>query len=334
MLKFLYSTDWHYKARNPKTRTDDFPSTMEAKIKHFFWLGHELGVDAFLHGGDYFDSKDTASSAVNYLGDLIREGLKGKMMYGVWGNHDVHGMNPNTVTQSSIGVFQNFFPNFTILNRDPIIFEANGQKVKLSGVSSYAQLDRHILNPETQEIVEHRSRDYVIKEWDGVPHIHIVHGWLTPKPIMEDILHTTINEILHTKATVTLTGHEHTGFPVTRISPGRLVYNPGALGRVHASHVEMNRMPKYALITIHDGGEPWIESIQCPVAKLGTEVMDRTAIDAKAENLAKLKEAKGDIRELLKTMNIQGIDLPAILEKYRSTTKPEVYEEAKKRLGY
>lgn len=333
MLKFLYSTDWHYKARNPKSRIDDFPSTIEAKINHFFWLGHELGVDAFLHGGDYFDSKDTASSSVNRLGNIIREGLKGKTMYGVWGNHDVHGMNPNTVTQSSIGVFQNFFPNFVILNRKPIVFEANGQKVNLSGVSSYAQLDRHILDPETQEILQHRSRDYVVEEYDGIPPIHITHGWLTPKPIMEDIVHTVIDEMRHTRAVVTLTAHEHTGFPVTKIDHG-LVYNPGALGRVHASHTEMNRMPNYALITIHKDGAPEIEPIQCPVAKLGTEVMDRTEIDKKAEALAKLKVAKGNVREIIRTIDIQSLDLRSILEELRSTTKPDVYEEVVRRLGY
>jgi DNA repair exonuclease SbcCD nuclease subunit len=166
MLRFIYTTDWHGDNKNPKSRIDDFPSTLEAKINHSFWLGHELGVDAYLHGGDFFNRENIAASYVNHLGNIIREGLKGKMMYGIWGNHDIHGMNPNTVNQNSIGVFQNFFPNLVILNRQPIIFEANGQKVKLSGVSSYAQLDRHILDPETQEIVEHRSRDYVIEEYD------------------------------------------------------------------------------------------------------------------------------------------------------------------------
>jgi DNA repair exonuclease SbcCD nuclease subunit len=335
MVKFLYSTDWHYKGKNPRTRMDDFTSTMEAKIKHFFWLGHELGVDAFLHGGDYFDTKETTSSVVNRLGEIIRDGLKDKMMYGVWGNHDEHGMNPNTVTQTPIGVFQNFYPNFIILNKEPLMFEANGERIKLSGVSSYAKLDTHTINPDTEEIIEHRSRDYVIEESDGTPHIHIVHGWLSARPISDEmrINHTVIDEMRHTKATVTLTGHEHTGFPVTKTNHG-LVYNPGALGRVHSSHVEMNRMPKYALITIHKDGKPEIEPIQCPVAKLGTEVMDRKLLDAQQERLAKLKEAKGDIKVLLKELNIKGIDLPAILEQLRETTKPDVFDEVKRRLGY
>lgn len=331
MIKFLYSTDWHAKGNSPSTRTDHFPTTIEAKIAHFFQLGQEIGVDAFLAGGDYFDSPNTSDEYVIRIGKIIEQGLKGKQLFGVWGNHDVRGYNPDTVTKSPIGVFQTFSPYFTILNREPVTFEARGQKVKLSGISSYARLDRHILHPETNSIVEHRCRDWVVDDADGTPHIHIVHGYLSPKPILEDIPHTVIEEMRHTKATVTLGAHEHTGFPVTKIDNG-LVYNPGALGRVFASHTEMNRMPKYALVTINDDGTPEIEPIQCPIAKIGTEVMNRDELDAKKAKEAILLEAKGSIREILKGMDIKGVDLNLIMKKYEGTTKPEVFNEAKRRL--
>lgn len=328
MIKFLYSTDWHTKGVSPSTRTDHFPTTIEAKIAYSFQLGHELNVDAFLAGGDYFDSPNTSDEYVIRIGKIIEKGLNGKQLFGVWGNHDVKGYNPDTVTKSPIGVFQTFAPYFTILNREPIIFEAdNGQQVKLSGVSSYARLDRHITDPETNEIIEHRSRDWVV-DHDG---IHIVHGYLTPKPILDDIPHTIIEEMKHTKARVTLGAHEHTGFPVTKIDNG-LVCNPGALGRVFASHTEMNRMPKYLLITIHDDGTPEIEPIQCPIAKIGTEVMNRDELDAKKEKEAILQEAKGSIREILANMDIKGVDLNLILSRYKETTKPNVFAEAKRRL--
>jgi DNA repair protein SbcD/Mre11 len=332
MIKFLYSTDWHSKGKSPATRTDDFPTTIETKIKHFFELGHELGVDAFLAGGDYFDSPFTSSAYVTRIGKIIEEGTKDKKLYGIWGNHDVSAWNPDTVKNTSIGVFQSFSNSFIVLDRKPIIFEKNGQKVKLSGVSSYARLDRHELDEEGN-IVKHRARDYVIEETDGTPQIHIVHGYLSPKAVLDDIAHTVINEMRHTKAAVTLTGHEHTGFPVTKIDNG-FVYNPGALGRVFASHTEMNRMPNYALITIHTDGSPEVEPIQCSIAKKGTEVMDRSLLDAKKAKEALILAAKGNIGALLKQMNIEGVDLNHILSHYKKTTKPEVFEEAKRRLGF
>jgi hypothetical protein len=60
--------------------------------------------------------------------------------------------------------------------------------------------------------------------------------------------------------------------------------------------------------------------------------MNRDALDAKKEKEAILQEAKGSIREILKDMNIKGIDLNVIMGRYKETTKPDVYEEAKRRL--
>jgi exonuclease SbcD len=333
MIKFMYSTDWHTKSKSPSTRTDDFPSTIEAKITNWFQMGHQLGVDFFLCGGDFFDTPYTSDEYVIRIGKIIEKELKGKHLYGIWGNHDIQGWNPNTVTKSPIGVFQTFSPYFTILTRNPTILTSkDGQKVKLTGVSSYAQLDRHILDPDTGDIVQHRSRDWVVEESDGTPHVHIVHGYLSPKPILDTILHTVIDEMKHTKATITLGAHEHTGFPITKTKHG-LVYNPGALGRVFASHAEMNRMPKYVLCTINDDGTPELKPIQCPIAKDGQDVMDRTALDEKKAKEAILEEAKGNIREILKGIDIKGIDLNVIMSAYEKTTSHKVFLEAKRRLG-
>lgn len=329
MIKFLYSTDWHAKGKSPSTRTDDYPSTIEAKITHFFQLGHELGVDAYLGGGDYFDSPYTSAEYVTRIGKIISKELRDKTLYGVWGNHDLIGWNPNTIKRTAHGVFAEFCENFRILEREPMTFTAkNGQSIKLSGVSSYAQLDRHIIDEVSGDIIHHRSRDWVV-DHDG---IHIVHGYLSPKPILDDIPHTVIEEMKHTKARVTLGAHEHTGFAVTETDNG-LVCNPGALGRVFASHAEMNRMPKYLLVKIHDDGTQAIEPIQCPIAKEGHEVMDRSVLDAKKAKEAMLKEAKGSIREVLKGMSIEGVDLHQIMSRYKDTTKPAVFNEAKRRLG-
>lgn len=329
-IKFMYMTDPHTKPKSPSTRTDDYPSTIEAKFINWFQMGHELGVDFFLCGGDFFDSPFTSSKYITHIGKMIERELKGKHLYGIWGNHDIQGWNPETVHNTSIGVFQSFSPYFSILTRKPTVINKNGLKLNLTGVSSYAQLDKHILDDEGN-ILKHRSRDWVVEETDG-PHVHVVHGFLSPKPILDTIPHTVIEEMKHTKATITLGAHEHTGFPVTKIDNG-LVCNPGALGRVFASHSEMNRMPKYLLCTIHDDGTPEIQPIQCPIAKPGIEVMDRTALDEKKAKEAVLEQAKGDIRLILEGIDIRGIDLNAIMNKYKETTKPEVFDEARRRLG-
>lgn len=329
MIRFLYMTDPHAMGRSPETRVDDYSSTIERKIKNFFEMGHDLKVDFFGCGGDWVNSAYTSQRYAKRLGKLIKDSSRDKEIFHIWGNHDVIGWNPTTIQDTSFGLAEEFLDNMTLLSRTPTYREYKGRKIALTGVSSYAQLDRDIVKDEV--VVESRSRDYIVKDNQNLPWIHMVHGYLSPKPILDGIPHTVIEEMRGTKATITLTGHEHGGFPVTQIDNG-LVYNPGALGRVFASHVEMNRMPKYALCTIHDDGTPRIEPIQCPVAEVGSLVMDRTALDEKKAREELLVQAKGNMQEVLRTINIQGIDLRTIIHRFKDDVKPDVYNEVTRRL--
>lgn len=329
MIKFLYMTDPHAKGKSPSTRTDDFPSTIEAKIKDFFAYGHEQNVDFFMCGGDFVDSPYTSARYAQRLGKIIKEGLRGKDMFFAWGNHDIIAWNPKTIDDTSFGLFQAFAEEMILLSSEPIRRTYNNQEIDLSGTTSYAKLDRDVVDEEGN-ITLHRSRDYIVEK-GSVPRVHVVHGYLSPKPILEDIPHTVIEEMKGTGAVITLTGHEHTGFPVTKIDNG-LVYNPGALGRVFASHTEMNRMPKYALCTIHEDGTPEIQPIQCRVARDGKDVMDRTMLDEKKVREQMLLETQGSIREVLSQINIGNIDLRTIINRFQGEVRPEVYEETKRRL--
>ena len=329
MITFLYTTDAHAKGKSPSTRVDDFPSAIARKLRNFFEVGHSMNVDFFAFGGDWVDSAYTSTKYTKKLGQILKEGAGDKEIFHVFGNHDVIAWNPATAEETAFGLFEYFNDNMVLLTSKPTYRTYNGQKIALTGISSYAQLDRTIELADGTEA--HRSRDYIIEDNEGLPWVHIVHGYLSPKSILDDIPHTVIDEMRHTKASITLTGHEHTGFPVTRIDNG-IVYNPGALGRVFASHTEMNRMPQYALCTIHDDGSVSVEPIQCPVAELGHHVMDRTALDEKKAREELLVQAKGNIEEVLKEINIEGIDLRTIMGRFKDKVSPEVYKETMRRL--
>lgn len=331
MIKFLYMTDPHMKGKAPSTRLDNFPLTIENKINDFFAYGHEENVDFFICGGDFMDSPYTTPRYIKRIGKLFKEGLRGKEMFFVWGNHDVVAWNPRTIEDTSFGLFEAFFDEMTLLTDEPIERTYNGVTISLSGISSYARLDRHVVDA-SGEITEHRARDYIVRQERGEPpRVHVVHGYLSPDAILEDIPHTVIGEMQDTDAAITLTGHEHTGFPVTQTKNG-LVYNPGALGRVFASHTEMNRTPTYALCTIMPNGVPDIQPIQCRVAKPGAEVMDRTLLDEKRKREQMLIEARGGIKEVLAQINIENVDLRTIITRFKGEVSTEVYEEAKRRL--
>ena len=215
MIRILHSNDWHVKGTNPTARKDHYPETILNKVRDFFETGHRLGVDAFSEGGDIFDTAHTSSVVVTRLGKIIKENLKGKKLFGVWGNHDESGWNPKTVAHTPIGVMQEFISDFIILNNEPYEFKANGMSVWLTGVSSYAQLDLDVVDQEGN-VIAPRARDWIVEEVKG-PHIHIVHGHLTPKPLLETMRYTLIEEMRHTKASVTSVSYTHLTLPTMAV---------------------------------------------------------------------------------------------------------------------
>lgn len=331
MIKWAYMTDPHAKGVKPSTRTDDFPETIKQKMREFFEAGHEVGVDFFIQGGDLFDSPYTTPQFVNELGELIEEGLRGKPLFYVLGNHDIVAYSPRSIRSTAYGVMLNFLSNAIELEPTPKRYEFNGQAIYLSGVHSYSQLDRTIT---VDDVELHRSRDYVVEDVLDAPSIHVVHGYLSPKPILDDIPHTVISEMEHTKATFTLTGHEHTGF-APRETAGGLVYNPGAAGRVFASRVEMNRMPRYAIMTCEPdvaGYDPTITPHIFPSAVRGELVFDVEAIDERNRHKAVLQSVKGSLAVALEATDIKQLSLKDMLDKLKDETDPVIFEEARKRI--
>lgn len=323
MIRLMYGTDPHAKGTNPGTRTDDFTATVKEKLKEWLRLGRERDVDFFLFGGDLFDSPYATPQFVHDIGSLLQEGLDGRPFFYVLGNHDMSGYNPATVRQTAYGVLLRFLPNAVELTPEPKRYDFPGGSLYLSGVHAYTMLDRD------KETEGDRVRDYVRDKMD-LPSIHVVHGYLSPTPILEDIPHTVVADMAHTGTTVTLTGHEHTGFSPKK-TEGGLVYNPGAMSRVFASRVEMNRTPHVAYIEL-DGHEPHIEPIRLESALPGATVFDIEAIDARNRQRAILEQSQDDLRKTLASLDIRHVSVTAMLEGLRATTDPDVFEEARRRI--
>lgn len=333
-FKLFYSTDWHAKGKNPETRTDNYPETIERKIRTFFEMGADMECDAFGVGGDFVDSHYTGASYVNRLGKVIQEGLERskKKLYYILGNHDIDSYNPLSIDSTVFGVFLKFQSNMIMLSRKPMPIVFDGRTILLSGVHSYSMLDKPVYEADGETIKLPHYRDWVVEEETREPHIRMVHGYLSPKPIMDTIPHTLIDEMRHTKAVVTLGAHEHTGFPVTKIDNG-LAYNPGSLGRVFASYNEMNRMPKYVMVTIYPDGAPEITPIPCPVAEPGENVMDRTKLDEQKAREALIVQMQDNAQHVLDQANVGPLDLYAIMDFYKDTVRPAVFQESMRRLG-
>jgi DNA repair exonuclease SbcCD nuclease subunit len=334
-FKMFYSTDWHWTLQTPEARLDNYAESLEMEIRSFFQMGMDLDCDCYGVGGDFVDSAFLRPRSIIRLGEIIRQELQRsqKKLYYILGNHDLDAYNPNSITNTAFGVFLKFCDDSMVhLSRTPLIVNhENGHPVALSGVDSYSLIDKNVYN-EANEVILPRSRDWVVAADVGIPRIHMAHGFLSPKPILDSIPHTTIEEMRHTTATVTLGAHEHGGFPITKIDNG-LVCNPGALGRVFATLSEMQRMPQFMMVSIYPDGTPDLMLYKCPVSAPGDLIMNRDALDEKKAREAFLTQVRGNVEGVMEDINISAVDLRLIMGRYKENTRPAVYREAERRLG-
>jgi DNA repair exonuclease SbcCD nuclease subunit len=105
-VKILYFTDTHIRGTSPQSRLDDFPQTLLAKFREVVELAKAHQVAAILHGGDLFDRPDVAPAvALDFLRVLMEAPCP---IYGIAGNHDIFGFNPQTVPRTMLGIFDGF----------------------------------------------------------------------------------------------------------------------------------------------------------------------------------------------------------------------------------
>ena len=122
--------------------------------------------------------------------------------------------------------------------RGAIILEKDGTKIQLTG------------QPYVYDIDHKESRDkYLVKdrEEDVDFAIHMVHGMLLDKPFIEGIPYTLVDDILDTKADITLSGHYHLGYKLIEYE-GKYFINPGSLVRLTNSNSEIKRRPKCIIL--------------------------------------------------------------------------------------
>ncbi|KXO17167.1 metallophosphoesterase [Peptoniphilus sp. GNH] len=262
-MKFLYFTDSHIRSTNPKSRKDNFYQTLIDKFKEVGEICKREKVDFVIHGGDLFDRPDTSIAISTVFAQLIK-GF-GVPSYIVSGNHDIFGHNPKTIPRTMMGLLSGLGV-FELINDKKIIIEKYGQKIQITGnpydynIDEKSQIDRYKVLDRADDI------DYAI---------HVVHGFLLDKPFMPGVNSTLIEDILDTKADITLAGHYHLGFK-TKIFDGKYFINPGAIVRTSNSQLELDRIPKVIIAELED--EIKIKEVHLKCALPGDKVLDRESM--------------------------------------------------------
>ncbi|WP_144537257.1 metallophosphoesterase [Bacillus thuringiensis] len=344
VLRFLYFGDMHERPSTPSNRIDSYHQSISEKREEIKGLGIKYKVDAFLQPGDFLNSHtyqndflldvvskwsmvDTFDLIKQYsLGQLSNEEFQTKLtdskpipMIGAIGNHELIGDSLNSYKKTSLRFLEQIGFMQLATKEKPIIFEMeNGKTVAITATHYHHGIDK-----------KENLSDYIIEEKLGDYHIHIVHGYLTNKDMGNLFRHTLVDEIFpHTKADLTITGHDHIGFPLTEVD-GKYFVNPGAIPRMKSDLKEMKRKPKVLLIEIDDEKGLKVKTIYLKSAKKAEEVLDRTKIMQKKEQQGKMEEIKSIVNKanIGKATNItEVIQVISENEKFSNVIKDEVIE--------
>lgn len=288
-MKFIFVTDSHGRGSNPASRLDDFPTTILNKFRWVNQKAKDIGATAILHGGDWLETPDVANAFVRELTYILSH--SDVPWYGILGNHDIYGQNPETFKKTPLGIAE-AAGAFTRLSEKPTIFKDNNTIVSITGKDSYFDIDKKI-----------GKEDYINSEItpDAV-NIHIVHGFLDDHKWQDVIDCTTIEEVANCNADILLTGHVHQGYGIKRVN-GKIFCNPNALARTTASIGDVNNEVRIAVITI-DGKNFDIELVSLPsdVARPANEVIDRAKLVAE-------KEHKKQLDKFINSLNTKDISI-------------------------
>lgn len=283
-MKLLYLTDTHIRGTPPQHRTDDFPATLAAKLAEVVEIAAQHRVQAILHGGDLFDRPDVAPAVARAFLDPLRRAPC--PIYGIAGNHDVFGHNPETLARTMLGLFDGF-GLFRLIRPGQVVWlEEGGMRVQITGQEFHYDIDRR--DPRLDYCVYrsgdpaappgHRHFRHPEARWA----VHLTHGMLLERPFFQGVACTTLDQVMpHTVADLTLGAHYHPGWSRIWEYEGRLFANPGALVRLGVGAADARRTPQVLLIELTPD-DIRVQAIPLRSAPPGEAVLDRSHLDAEA----------------------------------------------------
>lgn len=312
-MRLLYLTDTHGRGNSPQSRKDDFLATLEAKLHEAVEIAKASGAFAILHGGDFFDIPNPSLPVVwRFISPFQEAQIP---VYGVAGNHDFYGYNPETLPRTVLGFLHQLEIVKLLEPGEPVYLDDGEVRVQLTGQPYHYEIDRR-----------ERRYDYWVDKRDADYAVHIVHGMVVERPLAPGVPYTTPDQIIGTEADITLCGHNHLGFRDVE-KDGKLILNPGGLVRLSAHPVEMARHPQVVLIELGRGQRIQYQMVRLKCAAPGDEVIDRSrAIEAemKARKLEEFVQRVKDAGEF-KSLDVDSLireisSRKAISEKVRDRT--------------
>lgn len=266
--RFLVVGDVHWRAVNPKARTDDFQAALAGKLMEIFGLARQHRCAAILQTGDLTDTAGLQLSTIGDLMEILREAPC--PVLAVPGNHDTWGANPDTLPRTPFG----------LLVRGGWLQDVSQQPFRMTNGDFPVVITGRGYDAET----DLDPGQYTAPPAEpGVFRIHLSHGMLLRRAPGMPLRHTTLEQLadLPNLPDVLINGHEHLTHWIQRVGQ-TLVLKPGALARLTAHVEEIHRPIQVMLLSITDAGAQ-VQDIALQSARPGAEVLSRDHLVEAAE---------------------------------------------------
>lgn len=236
-MNFLFLTDTHFRNESPIHRTDNIFETQLEKLRWILEFAKKNNAQ-IIHGGDMFHKPSPPDIVGNRVAQLFDE--FGIDVYYILGNHDVTGSNSDSFDYGLIGMFRyykwfHFLHDKYLETDDCYVFGFDFSKeTECADYISYEE----IIDPNN---MINRKRI-----------IQVVHNMIVDEPsvVINGKYKTICWKEVTSTSDIVLCGHFHPGIGIKENTLDVQFVNPGAMVRLEASDIEVNREPKVALIKI------------------------------------------------------------------------------------
>lgn len=332
-VTFIWRTDVHQSDASPASRTDDWPSTVEDKLRQINQMAAARNATLILDGGDLFHIKTPNRNSHERVGGIIKIHQEAPCPTAInVGNHDVKHGDIRYLKLSPLEVlFRSDSAMRCYDNHEIWIHSIAGSEEKPK-VSAHRPL-RTSINDLTVRIVgvpyhgvkyDH-ARFSDIQKGDE-DHLVVCAHVLASKSggamfEGEDILSYKDVSRLLPEASAVCFGHWHKDQGITVLDNGCHVVNVGSLTRGSLSADEVERIPCAASVTLSKGG--LIQCDKIPLAvRPSTDVFDLVKRSKAVSVETRSDKVSQKLSEVIRAVSTETLEdtvraLPAISDKVK-----------------
>ena len=281
-IRLMVVGDIHIRAKTPRARKDDFLSSLLDKLTELGDIARREKVTHICLTGDVFDSPDVSLTCATAFLEVVDSWDLPVLTIG--GNHDVYGLNPETMGRTVFGHMTSRERSVTYIgDRDRKPRWVKIGPWVITGLDYRPGIETRLKNAD-------EGNQWLGQFAAGAFVALIAHAQVTPRPFpWGDSLRP--NEIAWPVA-VFACGHYHPGCPEgSRTALNGLVSSPGAICRLAYLESELLRAPQVSIVELHPNGASEEKRIILKSAKPSTEVFDERSAKAESEMAQQINEA-------------------------------------------